>query len=586
MSFSKIFSNSLRHRLVLYFTLFTIVPLSVAGTLIYKFSDAKLYDNSLKLAAQIVEKDGSSVDKALADMGFAMKVVMADKSVQAACALPRNTEEEMEQSAFEIGKRLKEINNLYEYLNGIYIVLDDGTIGKSRYYSLREEILVDQAEYFNIRNNSSFKWYKMDQGSMIVNNMGDPVLSMAASLTDRQSGQPCGIVVIEMRQSYLDRLIQADFGSKGAIFLTDSKDILLYAMDSNRDTIDAVLEKTNHFTIGLKSEIIEHPDYFLICKRISATGWNLIGVVQKATLQNDSQKILVVFILTALGSFIMNILVSHYLSNFELRPINEIREYIYLVKQGRFGLPLRARRLDEIGALAASVQEMSGRIGHLIETVKQEQGRLRIAELKALQAQINPHFLYNSLESINWLARKGDTQKTTAMISALTTFFRIGLAKGDDQITLREELEHARSYLVIQKIRYEDQFEYAIYADPAAESFIVPKLIIQPLIENALYHGIKTCERMCMLIIQVISSGEHLEIEVLDNGAGMSEETLHMLRDAVEHKGENPIKSYGLVNVNDRIRILTGTEYGLRFTSELGIGTSVRIVLPKTPKGV
>ena len=171
------------------------------------------------------------------------------------------------------------------------------------------------------------------------------------------------------------------------------------------------------------------------------------------------------------------------------------------------------------------------------------------------------------------------------MISALTTFFRIGLSKGRDMITVREEVEHVRSYLVIQKIRYENQFEYAFYVDPETEDYFVPKLVLQPLVENALYHGIKLCDRKCLLMIQVLSHGDRIEMEVLDNGAGMDAETLVSVREAMEHRGENRTNSYGVVNVNDRIQILAGREYGLSFTSEKGMGTSARIVIPKTLKG-
>jgi len=255
------------------------------------------------------------------------------------------------------------------------------------------------------------------------------------------------------------------------------------------------------------------------------------------------------------------------------------------VEQGVFGQPLPPERGDEIGKLASSIQEMSEKIGQLVETLKTEQERMRTAEFKALQAQINPHFLYNSLDSINWLARRGDVQKTTEMVTALTTFFRIGLSKGRDLITVREEVEHVRSYLVIQKIRYENQFDYSFCVDPETEKYFVPKLILQPLVENALYHGIKLCDRKCLLMIQVLSREDEIEIEVLDNGAGMDEETLRSVREAMEHTGENRTNSYGVVNVNDRIRILAGPQYGLVFTSEKGVGTSAKIVLPKTLKG-
>jgi len=344
-------------------------------------------------------------------------------------------------------------------------------------------------------------------------------------------------------------------------------------------------ERTRQTAVGLRMESADLKDRLLLFDRLPSTGWVMTGVVFKDELKDDSQAILLVFLVAMLVAFLLNIIISRYLADYEFKPIRRIQEYVLQVEQGVFGQPLPPERGDEIGKLASSIQEMSEKIGQLVETLKTEQERMRTAEFKALQAQINPHFLYNSLDSINWLARRGDVQKTTEMVTALTTFFRIGLSKGRDLITVREEVEHVRSYLVIQKIRYENQFDYSFCVDPETEKYFVPKLILQPLVENALYHGIKLCDRKCLLMIQVLSREDEIEIEVLDNGAGMDEETLRSVREAMEHTGENRTNSYGVVNVNDRIRILAGPQYGLVFTSEKGVGTSAKIVLPKTLKG-
>lgn len=357
---------------------------------------------------------------------------------------------------------------------------------------------------------------------------------------------------------------------------------LLPAAASDEIVSDAVnqIRRTDR-----KAATISLHDRVIFYVPLSLSEWTAIGVVMKQSLRGDSQEILTLFVITVLMTLLLTIFVSGSLADYELRPIRRIQTYIKDMENGEFGKPLPSMRSDEIGSLAENTQEMSEKIGELLETVKTEQKRMRTAEFKALQAQINPHFLYNSLDSINWLVRKGNTEKAIEMISALTTFFRIGLSKGRDIITVREELEHVRSYLVIQKIRYENQFEYSFYVDPETENYFVPKLMLQPLVENALYHGIKLCDRKCILMIQVLSHGDRIEIEVLDNGAGMDAETLESVRKAMEHKGENRANSYGVVNVNDRIQILAGQEYGLRLTSEKGVGTSARIVLPKTLKG-
>lgn len=586
MRIVRFFAGSLRSRLVLYFTLLMMVPLSVAGYLIYTVSDAQISDGALKLVVQIVEKDNESVDELLSDVQAAARMVTTDETVQKILHLERNSKEERDACVQQLNERLKQISNMYEGLNGIYIWLDDGTIAKSRYYSVLEELPLSQTDYLNIRNHATARWFARSEGSLITDNLNDAVLSLAVTLSSRDSGQPCGIVIVEVKQSHLQKLMSADFGKKGTIILVDDQDnIILQSITADAEVVADAAERTRQVAVGQRIETVELPDRLLLFDRLRSTGWVMTGVVFKNVLRNDSQAILWVLLIVTLVAFSLNILISRYLANYELKPINRIQEYILHVEQGEFGLPLLPEREDEIGKLTSSIQEMSEKIGELVEKLKAEQERMRTAEFKALQAQINPHFLYNSLDSINWLARQGDVQKTTEMVTALTTFFRIGLSKGQDLITVKEELEHVHSYLVIQKIRYENQFEYTFYVDPETEGYFVPKLMLQPLVENALYHGIKLCDRKCMLMIQVLSRDDKIEIEVLDNGVGMDAETLAAVRDAMEHRGENRTNSYGVVNVNDRIRILAGHQYGLTFTSEKGVGTSAKIALPKTLKG-
>ena len=584
MRFFAFFTGSLRFRLVLYFTLLMMVPLSVTGYMIYRVSDARISDGALRLVMQIVEKDSESVNEVLSDMQAAAHRVTVDDTVQN--LLRQKTPEAEDSLAQRLSDRLKQISNMYEGLNGIYIWLDDGTIAKSRYYSVREELFLDQETYLSIRNHADSRWFASDAGSLVTDNLSDAVLSLAVSLPQQDGGSPCGIVIVEVKQSYLDKLMSADFGRRGTIILVDVEDnIVLQGISADEEVVKEAAERTRQTAVGLRMESADLKDRLLLFDRLPSTGWVMTGVVFKDELKDDSQAILLVFLVAMLVAFLLNIIISRYLADYEFKPIRRIQEYVLQVEQGVFGQPLPPERGDEIGKLASSIQEMSEKIGQLVETLKTEQERMRTAEFKALQAQINPHFLYNSLDSINWLARRGDVQKTTEMVTALTTFFRIGLSKGRDLITVREEVEHVRSYLVIQKIRYENQFDYSFCVDPETEKYFVPKLILQPLVENALYHGIKLCDRKCLLMIQVLSREDEIEIEVLDNGAGMDEETLRSVREAMEHTGENRTNSYGVVNVNDRIRILAGPQYGLVFTSEKGVGTSAKIVLPKTLKG-
>ena len=587
MRIRRFFSESLHHRLILYFMLLMMIPISVAGTLIYRASDVRISDSALALAEEVVGKTGENLEAVLLDMQSAAKQVAEDHTVQILMANLQDSEKAEDSVILELDARLKQIAGMYAGLDGVYICLDDFTVAKSRYYAVRDEhkaLPMTMEQYEVIRNHEDIQWIVSDEGSLVADNMGNAVLSAARLLPLSSTGQPCGIVVVEVRQSYLKQIFDKKLGESGTIFLMSARSniALLPAAASDEIVSDAVnqIRRTDR-----KAATISLHDRVIFYVPLSLSEWTAIGVVMKQSLRGDSQEILTLFVITVLMTLLLTIFVSGSLADYELRPIRRIQTYIKDMENGEFGKPLPSMRSDEIGSLAENTQEMSEKIGELLETVKTEQKRMRTAEFKALQAQINPHFLYNSLDSINWLVRKGNTEKATEMISALTTFFRIGLSKGRDIITVREELEHVRSYLVIQKIRYENQFEYSFYVDPETENYFVPKLMLQPLVENALYHGIKLCDRKCILMIQVLSHGDRIEIEVLDNGAGMDAETLESVRKAMEHKGENRANSYGVVNVNDRIQILAGQEYGLRLTSEKGVGTSARIVLPKTLKG-
>lgn len=587
MRIRRFFSESLHHRLVLYFMLLMMIPISVAGTLIYRASDVRISDGALALAEEVIEKTGENMEEVLLDMQSAAKQVAEDHTIQSLLAQLQVPEISEEPVISALDARLKQIAGMYAGLDGVYICLDDFTVVKSRYYTARDEhdtLLLTGDQYMVIRNHEDIQWIVSDEGSLVADNMGNAVLSAARLLPLSVTGQPCGIVVVEVRQSYLKKILDKKLGESGTVFLlSPRRDIVLQTAAASDEMVADAAEQVKQ--ADRKTTTISSRDRVIFCEPLSLSEWSVVGVVMKQSLRSDSREILILFIVTVLLTLLLTILVSGGLADYELRPIRRIQTYIKNMENGEFGKPLPPMRPDEIGSLAANTQEMSGKIGELLETVKTEQERMRTAEFKALQAQINPHFLYNSLDSINWLVRKGDMEKATDMISALTTFFRIGLSKGRDMITVREEVEHVRSYLVIQKIRYENQFEYAFYVDPETEDYFVPKLMLQPLVENALYHGIKLCDRKCMLMIQVLSHGDRIEMEVLDNGAGMDAETLASVREAMEHRGENRTNSYGVVNVNDRIQILAGREYGLSFTSEKGVGTSARIVLPKTLKG-
>jgi two-component system sensor histidine kinase YesM len=239
--------------------------------------------------------------------------------------------------------------------------------------------------------------------------------------------------------------------------------------------------------------------------------------------------------------------------------------------------------VDEITELGMSFNIMIGKIKELLDSKIKEQENLKRAELRALQAQINPHFLYNTLDTIIWMAESKKTDQVVKIVTALSNFFRISLSKGMDWITIGEELERIRSYLIIQKMRYRDILDFKIEAEEDVTENTILKLILQPLVENALYHGIKNKRQGGTITVRARRQSEdEILLEVEDDGIGFTPEKLAQLRAELnDDAGDIKLESgFGIGNVNKRIRLYYGKPYGLSVQSEYTTGTRVTLVIP------
>lgn len=279
---------------------------------------------------------------------------------------------------------------------------------------------------------------------------------------------------------------------------------------------------------------------------------------------------------------LMVALFSIYLPGSFTKPITDLIGVTDRVAKGDLEARSRNDSKDEVGVLAHSMNQMIEKINELLKQITKEQIRIREAELELLQSQINPHFLYNTLDTIIWLAEGGDEKRVVSMVKSLSSFFRTSLSRGRDIITIREELVHAKSYLEIQQFRYQDILTYTIDVPDEIGDFMIPKITIQPLIENALYHGIKNKRGGGNITISTRNEGDDLVISVTDNGIGMTDERLAEVTEGLS--GDQPADNaiYGLYNVNERIKLKFGNKYGITLHSVFGEGSTCDILLPRT----
>lgn len=297
--------------------------------------------------------------------------------------------------------------------------------------------------------------------------------------------------------------------------------------------------------------------------------------IEVETVKSMELSVVILFFVLS-GAIFFSFIISKSIS----KPIRELSDITNQVAKGDLSVRSNIKSGAEVKILSDSLNIMIQKLSNLIETVKIEQAHLHEAELKLLQAQINPHFLYNTLDTIIWLAESGNREEVVGMVESLSHYFRTSLSKGNDMIMLKEEEVHVRSYLQIQQSRYHDILEYEIHIPNEIRLCKIPKITLQPLVENALYHGIKNKRGKGKITITGKIVDKDIILTVTDNGVGMLPERLAQVLEGIRKKEELDKDFYGLYNVNERIRLYYGENYGLKIYSKYTEGTVVEIWIP------
>lgn len=300
----------------------------------------------------------------------------------------------------------------------------------------------------------------------------------------------------------------------------------------------------------------------------------------RAEMEVDMLKNLEFIVIVVIVMILGGLMISIFISNSISKPVQELSYITNQVSKGDLTVRSHIKNGAEVKILSDSLNIMIEKLSDLIETVKVEQSNLRETEIKLLQEQINPHFLYNTLDTIIWLAESGKQDDVVEVVGSLSKYFRTSLSKGKDLVTLKDEETHVCSYLQIQKVRYGDILEYEIDIPKELYVYRIPKITLQPLVENALYHGIKNKRSKGKISVIGRLEKDKIIIKVIDNGLGMNPERLKQVIESMQKKTENNKDFYGLYNVNERIRMIFGSDYGLSIQSIYEVGTEVTVCLP------
>ncbi|MCD6321477.1 MAG: sensor histidine kinase [Clostridiales bacterium] len=393
------------------------------------------------------------------------------------------------------------------------------------------------------------------------------------------------VSVVDMNFSVIEEVCsQVELGRRGYIYVVDSNgDIiyhpqqqLIYAGLKEENILKALNSKTGSYIEKLNGE-----ERSTVILDIGHAGWKMVGISYVDEIVQNRQnfnKLIIIILLTGIiFIFIASIFISYKIS----QPIKRLEFQMNRIEKGDFSIDLmEVRGEDEIKHLTRSFNLMTARIRQLMNQIIIEQEAKRKNELKVLQAQINPHFLYNTLDSIIWMNENKNHEGVSNMTAALARLFRISLSQGREVISVNEEIEHAVSYLMIQKMRYKNKFDYKIDVPEYIGRYTTLKLIIQPIIENSIYHGINKIPDKGKINIKVRAEGDVLIFSVSDNGYGINEEQLKSI--LISESTSRHSSGVGLKNVNERIKLCYGEEFGVFIESELEVGTTVYIRIPLT----
>ncbi|HAE21893.1 MAG TPA: histidine kinase [Spirochaetaceae bacterium] len=417
------------------------------------------------------------------------------------------------------------------------------------------------------------------------------VISLSREILDSRSGLGSGVLLVDLNFDVIERICSSiELGKRGYIFIVDRNGEIVYHPQQQliygglkSENIPLIVASADEYF----TEASEGSDLLYSIKTMGATGWKVVGVNYRSELVENRDTIRRTYAFWGLAFFIIAILLSMLVSQRISKPIKLLRKSMQAVERGDFDVQADIGSANEIGELGKDFNIMTSEIKLLLHRITEQQEQKRKSELKALQMQINPHFLYNTLDSIIWMAEGKKQQEVIAMSSALARLFRLSISRGKEVIDIASEVEHVSNYLTIQKIRYKDKLDYRLEVPEELKGYRTVKIILQPLVENAIYHGIKNKAGTGIIIIAGVKTADGIELSVRDDGVGMDDVQLTRLR-ATLAGGEpdggggdySPHSGLGVRNVDERIKLYFGPGYGLSYESEEDGGTIVRVRLP------
>ncbi|MET3831149.1 two-component system sensor histidine kinase YesM [Paenibacillus sp. DS2363] len=596
----------LRYQLMLLFLLFAIVP-SVGLGLLVNWTVERVVERQVEgHTMQLIGKVNEALNSKMENLQNMTYLIAFDPDIDAfmndkmplndeAGIEPMNmdTNAETEQNRlYGIKQTLQGFTTLYPEIAGIVLVNASGDYISNEMYPRAEQSLIQENWYQKASANPGIFMVlgqpKERNLTTHVRYKDDEIVSVARSITDEASGRVRGVIMIDLKlRSVSQAARNVTLGKSGYVMVTDAEGQSVYKPE--HPLIEHI--PTDWFPSGESGTFTadtEGGTLLFMYQSSTFTGWRTVGVFPTRDSISEVRQIQFYVVSFVFVVCLFGLSASLWFSRSIAQPIFRLMSYMRRAETGNLRPGRWSDRADEIGMLGNSYNRMLAQIRQLISLNELRERQKRDAEMRSLQEHIKPHFLYNTLDTIHWMARKEGAEDVSGMVGALSRLFRIGLSKGRDYIPLHSEIEHMTSYLQIQQTRYRDRLQYTLNIPEELRDLLVLKLLLQPLIENAIYHGIKGRRGPGHIRVEARLEHNRLLLTIHDNGAGMSIERLAEMQQLLEAplaslEASSPGmtgKSYGMLNVQARLRLSFGDEYGIVLESQEGEGTSVTIIHP------
>ncbi len=584
---------SIKKKLLLVLYIQILVPLVFIGFFSFKSSEEIITNKSLSYSKDILSLIELRLQDTVRNLNIISQDLSSDESIYEALMNDDSNNINMLYS-YEVGSKL---NNVF--LNAVmtrteiqsmcivtnkkrFFIYDnnntsDGSNIKSIVLQKYTEITKSAAQA-----NGKAVWFFNTKNGVVQNSY------LVRMIYNRDNYKEIGLLVVEINMEFFDFVLQGLESEvmQNTTILSSDNEIIIYknkaALDKFKKVIQDIPNEKNSF-VDKKNNIFVAHTY------LSEPKWRIVTYIPLNQLYSDVETLRNRIILLCMGSILILSVVSIFMSFDMIKPINQLVKAMKGMNIDNISDSyIEIERKDELGFLHKTFNNMTKEIDHLVTWIYREQITRKEAELKALQSQINPHFLFNTLESINWMAQLNNVPEISSTVSDLSTLLEASIGRDDRLITIEEEFMYIDKYIALLKRRFEDRISLNKEVDPKVLYIKIPRLLIQPLIENAVYHGVENSRGKGIITLTASIRGELLIIEVIDNGNGISTDELIKLNKGLEMDNDTYFKSLsnkknksiGIDNVNRRIKLFYGEKYGINLESKLNIYTKVSVTLP------